>query len=625
MSALAVNLDPGEPPGGTASDLSLIGSTGCSSHSVQFYDDDAVFLDGLARFVGGALGTGNACIAIASRTHLKGLAQRLRENGIDLEGAVQRNRYIPLDAGRTLAKFMVDGWPDERRFFAVLEPKLRKAKLALRGNDTSITAFGEMVALLWAKGTSEAAIRLEQLWNKLACRYTFTLRCAYPMSNFGAEDGVCFGRVCAEHQAVLPTESFTSLATEDERLRMVSSLQQKARTLRAAVEAHKLEIAQRKRVEEKLQRTEEFAKKVVENTVDCVKVLDLEGRLEYISPPGQRALEIQDVSLLLGRRWVDFWNVEDRPRAESAVAAAKRGGIGSFQGDCSTLGGTRKSWDVKITPALDTEGKIERLIAVSRDITELKLAQTAVIQAEKLAVTGRLAATIAHEINNPLEAVINFIYLAKTSRGVPEVVCRQLEVADRELARVAQIAQQTLGFYRDSTTRKWVGVSELIKDVMTLYDGKLRSKQLQVQIVADEALKIHLKQGELKQILVNLIANAIDASTEGGQLWLRVHPTKNWTNGLQAGLRITVADNGSGMSPEVQRRIFVPFFTTKPDVGTGIGLWVTKSLIESQEGYLRFRSRQGPGSGTVMSFFLPLTRKQKFKWDSGQLENGFSN
>jgi signal transduction histidine kinase len=105
--------------------------------------------------------------------------------------------------------------------------------------------------------------------------------------------------------------------------------------------------------------------------------------------------------------------------------------------------------------------------------------------------------------------------------------------------------------------------------------------------------------------LSNLIANAIDASAPGGKIWLRVHGTKNWTEGREPGVRITVADNGTGMSPEVKRRIFVPFFTTKSNVGTGIGLWVTKSLIEQQGGYLRFRSQQGQKAGTVMSFFVP--------------------
>lgn len=580
------------------------------SHSVQFYEDEAIFLDGLSRFVGGALGTGGACVAIATGIHLQGLSQRLRGWGIDLSVAIESKRYIPLDAERTLAKFMVDGWPDENRFSAVIEPVLLQAKAASQGDGASVAAFGEMVALLWAAGKCEAAIRLEQLWNELARKHVFTLRCAYPMSSFGTEDGGLFDRVCTEHQAVLPTESYTSLATDDDRLRMVSSLQQRALTLLAAVEAREVEIANRKLVEEKLRRTEEFAQKVVENSVDCIKVLDLDGRLEYMSPPGQRALEIEDLSDFLGRRWVDFWKEEDRSRAEAAVAAAKTGGVGSFQGDCCTVGGVPKSWDVKITPAQDAHGKIERLIAVSRDITELKMAQTVALQAEKLAATGRLAATIAHEINNPLEAVTNFIYLAKTSEGVPEDVCQHLEIADRELARVAQIAQQTLGFYRDNSTRKWVRVSELIRDVLALYEGKLRLKQIQTEIAADEGLKIYLKQGELKQVLANLIANAIDASREGGKIWLRVRPTKNWTNGLEPGLRITLADNGTGMSSEVQQRIFAPFFTTKANIGTGIGLWVTKGLIEDQDGYMRFRSRQGRKPGTVMSFFLPSTRNE---------------
>jgi PAS domain S-box-containing protein len=248
------------------------------------------------------------------------------------------------------------------------------------------------------------------------------------MGCFGQEahDGP-FRQMCAEHSHVIPSESYTSLSN-DERLRMVSSLQQKAQTLQAVVEEREREIAQRKQVEEQLRRTEQFAQTVVESSIDCVKVLDLEGRLEYMSLPGQRALGIEDMSQFIGRRWVDFWKEEDRGRAEAAVNAARVGGVGSFQGDCLTMGGIPKSWDVKLTPALDKDGKIERLIAVSRDITELKCAQMAVMQAEKLAATGRLAATIAHEINNPLEAVTNYIYLAKTSKGVPEEVCRQLEI-----------------------------------------------------------------------------------------------------------------------------------------------------------------------------------------------------
>jgi PAS domain S-box-containing protein len=586
------------------------GAGGSSAHAVHFYEDPTVLIDGLGEFVGSALGTGGACLVIATRTHREQLAERLK--GWGFPSITRSNRYISLDAEETLATFMVDGWPDEELFCRVIEPALVRARAGVRRTGAPIVAFGEMVALLWAKGKCEAAIRLEQLWNKLAARHSFLLRCAYPMGRFGQEahDGP-FRQICAEHSHVIPSESYTSLDNEDERLRMVSSLQQKALTLHAVVVEREREIAQRKQVEEQLCRTEQFAQTVVESSIDCVKVLDLEGRLEYMSLPGQRALGIEDMSQFIGRRWMDFWKEEDRDRAEAAVNAARAGGVGSFQGDCLTMGGIPKSWDVKLTPARDKDGKIERLIAVSRDITELKYAQIAVMQAEKLAATGRLAATIAHEINNPLEAVTNLIYLAKASKGVPEEVRRQLEIADLELARVAQIAQQTLGFYRDNSKHKWISVAELIGEVMTIYERRLRYKQLDVEISADAELKLYTRAGGLKQALSNLMANAIDASNQGGKLWLRAQAAKNWTNGMEQGVRITLADNGSGMTREVQQRIFVPFFTTKLDVGTGIGLWITKSLIEKQGGYMRFRSRQGQKAGTVMSFFLPLVHEQR--------------
>jgi PAS domain S-box-containing protein len=581
-------------------------------HAVQFYEDDAAFLNSLSEYIGSALGTGGACVVVATAKHRAELAERLKGWGIDLPFATQISRYISLDAEQTLAQFMVDGWPDKALFTNVIEPVLMRAIAAIPQKPRSLVAFGEMVALLWSDGKREAAIRLEQLWNELARTHSFTLRCAYSMQCFhdGLQDEL-FRQVCAEHSKVIPAESYSSLADEDQRLRMVSSLQQKAQSLNAAVEAREREIAQRKRVEEKLRRSEEFSRKIVESSIDCIKVLDLEGRIEFMNSPGQKALEIDDPDRFLGRPWITFWSVEDQPRAEAALAVAKAGGTGSFHGECATMRGTPKSWDVKITPVLGSDGEIERLIAVSRDISELKFAQVAVMQAEKLAATGRLAATIAHEINNPLEAVTNFIYLAKTTEGVPEEVFHYLQIADQELARVAQIAQQTLGFYRDNSRRQWASVAELIGDVMVIYRSKLQSKGLQAEIVADRELKIFTKQGEFKQALANLVANAIDASTQGGKLWLRAQPAKNWTNGMQDGVRITLADNGSGMTPEVQQQIFVPFFTTKADIGTGIGLWMTKSLIEKQGGYMRCRSRQGAHAGTVMSFFLPQPRLEE--------------
>jgi signal transduction histidine kinase len=576
------------------------------SHSVQFYEDDSAFIDNLIEFVGSALGAGGACILIATEAHRQELADRLQARGIDIHHAARMNRYISLDAEQTLARFMVANRPDRDLFSSAIEPELQRAQLGNLRKSGALVAFGEMVAVLWAKGKFEAAIQLEKLWNELVHRHSFILRCAYPMACFANESQhELFRQVCTEHSQVVPAESYMSLDDENDRLRMVSSLQQKAAVTRIAVQERERESAQRQQVEAKLRRTELFANHVLESSIDCVKVLDLNGRLDYMNSPGLRALEIEDANQVLGKYWVDFWKEEDKARAEAAVAAAKAGDLGSFEGDCLTVGGTRKSWDVKITPVLGADGSVERLVAVSRDITAIKNAQLVAIQAEKLAAAGRMAATIAHEINNPLEAVTNLIFLAMTTPGVPDGVCRQLEIADRELARVAQIAQQTLGFYKDTSKNRSVNLGELVEDVLIVYERKMRCKRLDTAISIDRNLNAYCKQGELRQVLSNLIANAIDASKPGGTIWLRAQATMNWTNGMERGVRITLADNGVGMTQEVKQRIFVPFFTTKANVGTGIGLWITKCLIEQQGGHLRFRSRQGSRSGTVMSFFIP--------------------
>lgn len=583
-----------------------------SDHSIHFYENDALLIDNLSEFVGSALGAGGACIVIATQAHHRILNRQLRNHAIGTRQAMAEGRYIALEAGRTLSRFMDHGHPDSERFFDTIEPALAKAKSAMRRPTGPLAIFGEMVAILWGEGNREGAIELEHRWNDLAARNNFNLRCAYPMGDFAVDShSEMFREICSQHSKVIPLESCASLQNEDDRLHVAGSAHQKASAVQVALEERERAVAQRKVVEEKLRRTEEFTRNIIESSVDCVEVLDLQGRIQYMSPSGQRALEITDASQFLNKQWTDFWKDEDRSRADDAFSAARKGGVGSLHGDSTTPSGKRKSWDVRITPALDKNGDIERLVAVSRDITELRNAQQLAIQAEKLAATGRLAATIAHEINNPLEAVTNFIYLAMTAKGLPEEVCRHLEIADRELARVAQIAQQTLGFYRDNSKDRWIAIADLIHDVVVVYERKLTYKHLETEITVDPDLRLYCRQGELRQALSNLIANAIDASREGGKIWFRAHSAKRWNRGEEPGVRITLADNGVGMSRETQKKIFVPFFTTKAEIGTGIGLWATKSLIEQQGGNMRFRSRQGRRTGTVMSLFLPNTHPAK--------------
>jgi signal transduction histidine kinase len=219
---------------------------GAHSHVVQFYSEDSALLDGLSRFLGSAIGAGDSAVVIATASHLQELSARLQALGFDLPAAASQNRYVALDAAATLSRFMVEGWPDTSTFMKVIGTVLAQAAAAANGPEPRVAAFGEMVALLCAEGKVDAALRLEQLWNELAHTHSFSLHCAYPINDFpGQAQSKLFLNICAEHSAVIPGEAYTSLTTEDQRLRTIADLQQKAQALAS-------EVAHRKRIEEEL-------------------------------------------------------------------------------------------------------------------------------------------------------------------------------------------------------------------------------------------------------------------------------------------------------------------------------------------------------------------------------------
>ena len=238
-----------------------------SGHVVHFYSEDVSLLDGLSRFIGTALGAGDAAVVVATKAHRDGLAQRLKERGFDPARAIEKGRYIVLDAAETLPTFMVDGWPDATRFARVLGNIMTQAIAAAEGERPRVAAFGEMVCLLWEQGKPEAAIRLEQLWNDLAKTHSFSLRCAYPMGKFDREEhGGSFLKISAEHGGVIPGESYTELISEDERIRSVAYLQQKAESLAA-------EIKERRRIEEELRRSKAGLESLVQERTGALRQL----------------------------------------------------------------------------------------------------------------------------------------------------------------------------------------------------------------------------------------------------------------------------------------------------------------------------------------------------------------
>jgi PAS domain S-box-containing protein len=264
--------------------------------------------------------------------------------------------------------------------------------------------------------------------------------------------------------------------------------------------------------------------------------------------------------------------------------------------------GERFEVSVTISPLIDRQGNVIGASKVAREISERKRIERQLMQSEKLAVTGRMAATIAHEINNPLASVLNLIYLARISKSLNSARS-YMKTAEAELERVSHIARQTLGYYRENGVPVAVLLEELIEEVVSVYQGKLSASGITVDCRFDDHPPIIASKGELIQVLSNLIANSIDAMPEGGLLHLGVKRSHQ-----PAGVEVTIRDHGTGISQEHLERVFEPFFTTKGNLGTGIGLWVAKQIVERHGGQIKLSSSTEPETaGTAIVIFLPLT------------------
>jgi PAS domain S-box-containing protein len=270
---------------------------------------------------------------------------------------------------------------------------------------------------------------------------------------------------------------------------------------------------------------------------------------------------------------------------------------------------TKKNGDsvevsVTISPIRDESGRIIGASKIARDISNRKRVERQLVQSEKLAATGRMAATIAHEINNPLESLVNLIYLARQDSGPGGKVNDYLLTAESELERVSHIARQTLGFYRDTGSPTEVYLHELMENVLSVYSSKLLNTGITIDKQFHNDRKVLVSKGEILQIFSNVITNAADAMRQGGMLKISIRQIVSPT---QDGIQTIIRDNGNGIRDEHLAQIFEPFFTTKGDLGTGIGLWVTKQLVEARGGEILVTSSTENGnSGTTVTIFIPF-------------------
>ncbi len=333
---------------------------------------------------------------------------------------------------------------------------------------------------------------------------------------------------------------------------------------------------------------------------------DRNGAINYVT---SRTTGFFGVPLerLMGDGWLDFVHPEDREKSKQAW---------------NTAVATRRQYELEHRlrrqdgeyilhlatghPILDANGNVTGYVRTSTDVSARNLAENALREAEKLAVVGKLASSISHEINNPLEAVTNLLYLIGSNPSLNRTAREYVKAAEEELARMSEIVRQTLRFHRQSTAETPVRMADLMDSVLAVFKPRIDAAGLKLFRDYRRTEPVLCFSGEIRQVVSNLISNALDATPPEGKLIARLRPGRRWDAQGQLGVRITLADSGKGIEPAQRRRIFEPFYTTKGINGTGLGMWISKDLVEKHEGVIRFRSSaRKSASGTVFSVFLP--------------------
>lgn len=350
------------------------------------------------------------------------------------------------------------------------------------------------------------------------------------------------------------------------------------------------------------------------SSIQCVSLPDVSKALAHLSSPGalviaEEALTgevIHDMRRILDHQppWSDLPVVLLTLPGEVTPETQRRRALREPLGNVLLLERPARP-ETLISSVRSALRARARQYEIRDQLEQYRHAEEALRKSEKLAVAGRLAASIAHEINNPLESVTNLLYLMRSSPNDGKIE-EYGKLAEQELARVTEIAKQTLQFYREPAPHAPTHVADVLESVLQLYGPRMAARNISMHKDLRRGAPVTAGAGELRQLFANLIGNALDAMRSGGMLRVRTRPAREHAAERRMGVRISVADTGSGIPPQLRSRVFEPFVTTKGDTGTGLGLWVTSEIVQKYAGRIRLRSSVRPqSSGTVFHVFLP--------------------
>ncbi len=321
-------------------------------------------------------------------------------------------------------------------------------------------------------------------------------------------------------------------------------------------------------------------------------------------------------NIYFNRRWVDYtgmtleesrgegWNTPFHPEEREVARLAWNGAVATgemyqVESRLRAADGSYRWFLMRGEPFKGADGQTENWFGTCTDIHELKLAEQALLRSEKLASAGRMAASVAHDINNPLEAITNLLYLARASEDLAEAKS-YLADAEAELNRIVHITRQSVGFYREATLPAIASIRGVVEAAVELSKARITAKDARIETRWRDDVELRVVAGELIQVFANLLVNCLEAMEPEGVIRIRTSLAFNEKSQTRC-FRVTIADNGRGIARRLLPQLFEPFFTTKDATGTGLGLWVSKQILDNHEATIRVRTRaEGERTGTVV-------------------------